>query len=116
MPNVIDDCNLILENGYNIYIGKVYLFNVNRFHRIIRLGDLSLIRVFKGRRIVGYFSTSDLKIRKYTHEKLKIVGNINAIEFQINDVSFSKTSNQMTRTSNCIYVKFSANSVKQIFK
>lgn len=120
LPNVINDCSLILKNDDKIYIGKVYVFDANHFVQLIKFGDFWVHRVFKEKRVVGYFSTPNTQIRASEHEMYKIVGKIgenkNGIDCQIDGVSFTKTCHSLSQSGSCNHIKFKAKNMKYNYK
>jgi|GEM_PF-3522484 hypothetical protein len=112
LPNVINDCSLRF-NEDEIYIGKVYVFDANYFSELIRFGDLPIYRIFKEKRIVGYFSTSYTQMCKNNDGIYKIIGtNANASNCQIDGVSFTKIHHSMSKFHHRIHIKFVAKNIK----
>jgi len=115
LPQVIDDCSLILKNDDKIYIGKVYVFDANHFVQLIKLGDFWVHRVFKETRVVGYFSTPETHINASEHEIYTIIGKIgeneNATNYRIEGVSFTKTCHSLSHSGSCNYIKFIAKKI-----
>ena len=120
LPNIINDCNLVIEKDDIIYIGKVYIFAANHLVQIIKFGDFWSYYIFKEKRIVGYFSSPENRIQLPEQKIYKIIGKMggskNYINCQIDGVSFTRTHHSISQSGSRHYIKFLAKNIIYDYK
>ncbi len=113
LPSVITDCILFFKNGEHFYIDRVYIFERNFFLDVIKFGELWIDdRIFHGRKIAGYFSTSDSRFFMHDENPSRIIGKVGkTITCLIEDINFLK-NDQNFSAEYCASVRFTANNLK----
>jgi hypothetical protein len=119
LPSVISDCYLFFKTGEHFFIDKVYVFDKHVFLELIEFGDLWVRRRFSGKRIAGYFTTSDNRINRLNDPSRIISNGRNGITYIIESVSFMKIGdnwkvNDDNLLEYCTPIRFEANDVSYV--
>jgi hypothetical protein len=116
LTSVINDCILFFKNGEYFYIGKIYIFNRTSFLDVIKFGEIWISdKIFNGKKIAGYFSTSNSRICILNEKPSRIIGKVGKkITCLIEDINFVK-DNQSISSEYCAHIKFEANDLKYNF-
>jgi hypothetical protein len=116
LPSVIYDCILFFKNGEHFYIGKIYLFDRNSFLDVIKFGELWVNdKVFNGKKIAGYFSTSNSRICMLDENPSRIIGKVGrTITYLIEDINFVNDTQNFS-SQYCAYIRFEAGDIKLNF-
>jgi hypothetical protein len=109
LPRVISNCILFFEDEF-IYIGKIYIFNNISILDVIKFGEVWVSdRVFNGRKITGYFSTTDRRVCGKDKNPSRIIGKSSKdISCVMEGITFTKI-NQNILPEYSAQIKFTAN-------
>ncbi len=116
-PTILKNGKLILDDGKQIHIGNVYLFDKIHYLRLLKFGELWVnTKVSSKRRIVGYFYCDDHQIFMIDGAR-KIVADVgNEIIYEIDRISFIKNHIENNSEGFISIIKFKAGESNIIYK
>jgi hypothetical protein len=109
LPRVISNCIIFFESDF-FYIDRVFIFNKISILDVIKFGEVWVNdRVFNGKKIVGYFSTTESKVGMQDKNPSRIIGeSAKDMTCTIEGINFTKI-NQIIIPKYSAYIRFSAN-------
>ena len=93
LPGVISNCVIFFRDEF-FYIGKIYIFNNVSILDVIKFGEVWVNdRVFNGKKVTGYFSTTDQRVCMQDKNPSRIIGKTGKdLICTIEGINFTKTN------------------------